>query len=227
MGDLVLGSTERAPGCAPEARVTRSLLGYGVIAGPFYVAVVLVQALLRPGFDVLHVDASLLSIGSWGWVQVANFVLTGAMVIVCSVGVQRALKGGRGGAWAPRLLGLYGAGLVAAGLFAADPMNGFPVGTPLGRPETISWHGILHIFAAAVGFLGLVAASWLLGSRFAAEGRRGWTWFSRGTGVLFMLAFVGVASGSSSSAVVLAFWAALVIAWTWLAALSIELYRRY
>lgn len=228
MSELVFQdkTLERTPACAPEARVTRNLLGYGVLAGPFYVAVVLVQAILRPGFNLLHDDASLLSNGSWGWVQVANFVLTGAMVIACAAGVRRALAGGRGANWAPVLLGLYGLGLIAAGIFTADPMNGFPPGAAAGRPEAISWHGMLHILAAGVGFLGLVAACWVVGSRFAAECRRGWTWFSRLTGLLFLLAFVGVASGSTSPAVVLAFWTALVIAWAWLAALSIELYRR-
>lgn len=228
MSELVLeGRGERTADCATDTRVTRSLLGYGVLAGPFYLVVALAQALLRPGFNLLHDDVSLLSNGAWGWVQVANFVLTGAMVTACAAGVRRALSAGRGGVWAPRLLALYGLGLVAAGIFVADPMNGFPLGTPAGRPATVSWHGILHIFSAGVGFLGLVAACWVIGSRFAAEGRRIWTWFSRMTGVLFLLAFLGVGSGSGSSAVVLAFWAALVIAWGWLAAVSIELYRRY
>ena len=34
------------------AAVTRSLLGWGVVAGPFYVVVGLVLALTRPGFDL-------------------------------------------------------------------------------------------------------------------------------------------------------------------------------
>ena len=39
-------------GCTAEARITRSLLGYGVIAGPFYIVVSLAQALARDGFDL-------------------------------------------------------------------------------------------------------------------------------------------------------------------------------
>jgi uncharacterized protein DUF998 len=226
MSQLVLESEARKADCTPAARVTRSLLGYGVLAGPFYVAVVLAQGLLRPGFDLLHDDASLLSNGSWGWVQVANFMLTGAMVIACAIGLQRALRGGRGATWAPRLLAVYGLGLIAAGVFVADPMNGFPPGTPAGRPLSMTPHGILHIVAAAIAFIGLVAACFVVARRFSAEGRRGWTWFSRLTGIVFLLAFFGVASGSGSAVVVLAFWAGLLLAWGWLASLSIELYRR-
>lgn len=224
MSDLVLRTT-RDTSCDPAARVTRSLLGYGVLAGPVYVITVLVQAALRRGFDLSRHDASLLSNGDLGWVQVANFLITGAMVIACAVGIARALRGGRGATWAPRLLAVYGLGLVGAGVFAADPMNGFPAGAPAGMPEAISTHGLLHIAFAAIGFLGFVAACLVMARRFASTGRRGWSAFSAATGTAFLAAFVGIASGSASSIVVIAFWAALLVAWAWLAALSIDLYR--
>jgi hypothetical membrane protein len=211
--------------CRP-ARVTRSLLGYGALAGPFYVLVALAQAALRPGFDLARDDVSLLSNGQLGWIQVANFVVTGLMVLACAVGVGRALAGGRGATWAPRLLGFYGLGLIGAGVFVADPMNGFPHGTPAGRPETLTLHGTLHVVVAAIGFLGLVAACAVLARRFASEQRRGWAAFSLATAVVFLAGFVGVASGSGSPVMVVAFWAALVVAWTWLGAVSIHLYRR-
>ena len=215
------------PACSPAARVTRSLLGYGVLAGPFYVAVVLVQALLlRPGFDLAHDDVSLLSNGDLGWIQVVNFVATGLMVVACAAGARRALAGGRGATWGPILLAVYGLGMIGAGFFAADPMNGFPAGAPAGRPDVISAHGIVHIVSAAVGFIGLVAACLVLARRYAADGRRDLVAFSIVTGVCFLAAFAGVASGSGAVAVVIAFWAALILAWTWLASVSIDLYRR-
>jgi len=43
---------------------------------------------------------------------------------------------------------------------------------------------------------------------------------------VFLLAFFGLASGSDSPVIVLAFWAALVLAWAWIAALSVRLYRQ-
>lgn len=212
------------PSCDHATRVTRSLLGYGMVAGPFYVAVVLGQALTRPGFNLARDDASLLSNGTLGWIQVANFVLTGLMVVACAVGMRRALAGGRGALWAPLLLGAYGAGLVGAGLFAADPMNGFPPGAPAGRPETITTHGVLHLAFAAVGFLCFVAAAFVLARRFSAQGRRGWAIFSTATGVVFLLAFAGVASGSSSPVVIGGFWVGLVVSWAWIAGISRDLY---
>lgn len=47
-------------------RVTRSLLGYGMLAGPFYVAVSLAQALSRDGFDLTRHAWSLLANGEHG-----------------------------------------------------------------------------------------------------------------------------------------------------------------
>lgn len=217
---------EPAAACEGTDRVTRSLLGYGVLAGPFYVAVVLVQALfVRTGFDLARDDASLLSNGSLGWIQVANFLLTGAMVVLCAVGIRRALAGGRAATWVPILLTVYGLGMIGAGIFTADPMNGFPAGAPAGRPETITLHGMLHIVCAAAGFIGLVAACFVMARRFAREHADTMKWFSILTGIAFLAAFAGVASGSGSPAVVIGFWAGLVVAWTWLATVSVRLYR--
>jgi len=211
--------------CDPAGRVTRSLLGYGVLAGPLYVTVVLAQARLRPGFALAHDDASLLANGALGWIQRANFAVTGLMVIACAVGIGRALASGRGATWAPRLLSLYGAGLIGAGIFAADPMNGFPPGTAAGRPVAVSLPGTLHLVAAGLGFLGLIAATVVLARRFAARGARGWAAGSYATGLLFLAGFAGLASGSSSAAVVLGFWVALLVTWGWLAAVAVRLYR--
>ena len=55
------------------AAVTRSLLRCGVLAGTFYLAVGLIQALLRDGFDLARHPLSLLANGRGGWVQTANF----------------------------------------------------------------------------------------------------------------------------------------------------------
>lgn len=219
------GVPTSARSCDSATRVTRSLLGYGVLAGPLYVVIVLAQALFRPGFDLTRDDASLLSNGALGWIQIANFIVTGAMVIACAIGVQRALKVGPAATWAARLLALYGLGLVGAGLFVADPMNGFPPGAPAGRPASMTLHGTLHIAAAAIAFLCLIAACFVLARRFAGLGQRRWAAASRVTGALFLVGFGGVASGSSSPVVVIGFWVALLVVWGWLAALSLHLCR--
>jgi hypothetical protein len=190
------------PACSPEGRITRSLLGYGVLAGPFYIGVSLAQALTRDGFDLNRHEWSLLANGPGGWVQVVNLVLTGLTVVAAATGFRRAMRDGRAARWAPRLLAVYGVALVAAGGFRADPMNGFPIGTPDGPPVHPTLAGTLHVVVAGgVGFLALVAATWLLAAQFRQNGRRGQAAATRATGVLFLVSFAGIASGSTSPVV--------------------------
>jgi hypothetical protein len=211
--------------CPPLAdRITKSLLGYGVIAGPIYVAVVAAQAATRAGFDPTRHAASQLANGTLGWIQVANFLVTGAMTIAAAVGVRRALGPGRLSAWGSWLIGGYGAGLLAAAVFKADPSDGFPPGTPEGVGE-VSWHGVAHFFSAGVGFACLVAACFVLAARFARDGQRGWAWYSRITAIVFAGSFAAVASGSGGPVVMVVFTAAIVLGWAWLTAVSVKLYR--
>src|SRR5438094_1427603 len=84
---------------------TRALLAGGLVAGPLYVGVSLIQALTRDGFDLTRHTWSLLSNGDPGWIQMANFVLTGALIIACAVGMRQTLRGQRGGTWGPVLVG--------------------------------------------------------------------------------------------------------------------------
>jgi hypothetical membrane protein len=201
--------------CDPAVATTRSLLGWGVVAGPFYVAVSLAQALTRDGFDLTRHPWSLLENGSLGWIQSADFVLTGLMVAAFAVGLARA----GGGRWAPRLLAVYGAGLVGAGILTADPMAGFPVGAD----ETPTWHGALHLAAGGIAFLAMVAACLVLGRRFAAAGQRGWALSARVTGIAFLAAFAGITTGSTAAT--LPFVAGVLLSFGWLAALGVHLYK--
>jgi hypothetical protein len=198
----------------------KSLLVWGVVAGPFYVAVSLAQALTREGFDLTKHAWSLLSNGELGWIQIANFTLTGLMVVAAGVGLRRALTPGRGSKWGPLLIGVYGVSLVGAGIFRADPAQGFPAGTPAEAAE-VSWHGMLHFMAGGIGFLCLIAACLVLGSRFARDGKPGLAWFSRITGIAFLAGFAGIASGSHGP-VTLAFVAAVLLVWSWLTTVSLH-----
>ena len=49
--------------------LTRALLLGGVSAGPLYIALGVLQVLIRPGFDVTRHDLSLMANGSLGWIS--------------------------------------------------------------------------------------------------------------------------------------------------------------
>jgi len=102
---------------------TRSLLAGGVVAGPLFIVVGLLQAFTREGFDLRRHPLSLLSNGDLGWIQVATFVVTGLLFAGAAVGMRRVLHPGRGGTWGPLLVGAVGVGMIAAGVFVADPAD--------------------------------------------------------------------------------------------------------
>ncbi|MDI1465913.1 DUF998 domain-containing protein [Catellatospora sp. KI3] len=214
--------TAAAATCPPlPVRITKSLLGYGVIAGPIYVVTGLAQALTRDGFDLSRHAWSLLANGEHGWIQIANFIVAGLMTVAAAVGLRRALPAGRR-RWAPLLLAGYGLSLVGAGVFRADAVQGFPVGAP--ETTAVSWHGMLHLMLGGIGFGCLVAACFVLARGLARDGARGLARFSRITGVVFPAAFAGIASGSHGPTT-LAFVAAVVLAWAWLSTVSVHFYR--
>jgi hypothetical membrane protein len=193
-----------------------ALLTAGALAGPLYVISGVAQAALRPGFDIRRHAISVLENGDLGWIQVTTFLLTGALTVAGAVGLRRAADTVR----APRLLALYGLGLICAGIFRADPVPGFPPGT---TTSEVSWRGLLHLACGAIGFVGFVGACLVLGRRYARQDRRGWALWSRVTGVLFLAAFVGIASGGGSPVLNLAFTAAVLLGWAWQTAALLDL----
>ncbi|MEU4690469.1 DUF998 domain-containing protein [Actinoplanes sp. NPDC023714] len=106
------------------------LLGCGIVAGPLFLAAGVIQGLTREGFDLTRNAISQLSLGDLGWIQVINFILTGALLIAGATGLRQALRDGPGATWAPRMVAVFGASFLVSAVFDADPGAGFPVGTP-------------------------------------------------------------------------------------------------
>lgn len=210
-----------APTAVTSSNQTTALLTAGVLAGPIFVVTVLAQALTRDGFDPARHPLSLLALGDLGWIQVTNFVACGVLAFASAFGLRRALRGTRAGTWGPILVGTYGVGLVWGGVFSADPAYGFPVGTPDGAPEQLSWHGILHGIAPAVAAVALVAAAFVFARRFAAEGRRGWVAYSIGA-VLLDLGLTSVTFAVDDYRWMLA---GGIVIWTWAAAVTAYVLR--
>lgn len=217
-----IAGAQTSKATSPRNRGTKALLACGLIAGPLYIVVGLAQALTRPGFDITRHDLSLLANGDLGWIQTANFMLTGLLVIAGAGGMRQALPASRGWIVVPLLVGVYGLGPIGAGFFPADPAFGFPPGTPADA-HTIGWHGVGHYISGSTGFLALIAAYFVSARQFAALGRRDWATYSVATGVIFFAAFVGIATGSGQSWSVIGFWIGVVFAWTWISAMAVRL----
>src|SRR5829696_4130173 len=178
------------------AAVTRSLLGWGVVAGPFYVVVGLALAVTRPGFDLTRHPLSVLMLGGHGWMQRANLVLSAVMVLAAAYGMLRTLRNGRGLAMAT-LTGVYGVCLVLSAVFPPDPMSGFPAGS---RGGTVTTGGILHLAFGAVGFLALAAATFAYARWCTSRGESFRGRLGTGCGTVILLGFVGGATLAPSAA---------------------------
>ena len=206
-----------------KAEQTKLMLTGGVLAGPIYIIVGIAQILTRDGFDITRHPLSMMSLGDPGWIQIANFIVTGLLVIAGALGLRGLAQADKLLRWGALLLGIYGLGVIGGGLFLTDPAIGFPPGTPDTYPQTMSWHGLLHFIFGQIGFLALIVASFVYARYFAKNGLGGWAMFSALTGVIFLFAIVAsvvTSAGDSSTWGLLGLYVAVVLAWIWLAALS-------
>src|SRR5690554_3567114 len=152
------------------AAVTRSMLGWGVVAGPFYIVFGLVLALTRDGFSLGRDALSLLLLGDLGWLQWLNLVLSGLMCVVAAVGMLRTPRWPRLAAW---LVGVYGVCLVFGAVFPPDATAHFPTGA--GGGETTA-AGMVHLVAGGVGFLSMAAAALVAAGWLRRRSARAATW---------------------------------------------------
>ena len=194
------------------------MLGWGVIAGPFYLIFGLILALTRPGFDLTRDALSLLLLGAGGWLQALNLILAGAMTVVAAIGLARTPRWPRGAAL---LVGIYGLCLLLSVVFPPDATPDFP---PDGGGGTFSTSGILHVVFGGIGFLSLGSAAIVAVAWHLRRSVRGAV-LSVVAGVVVIVGFIGGGALSQMPLGVALLWIAVVAGWAWLAATCIVAYR--
>jgi len=158
-----------------DLRSTSILFSAGIIAGPLFIVVSLFQAFSRDGFDMVRHPASLLSLGDWGWIQIADFVLSGLLFIACAIGSRRVLSPGIGRKWVRVCLPFS----VSPWLWAASSL---PTRDLVSRRVRLREYrqrraGItVHGFAPILGFGALTTALFILARRFGSQKQLGWMW---------------------------------------------------
>ncbi len=206
------------------------LLAAGMIGPLLFILVFLIAGAIRPDYNPLRQPVSSLSIGPSGWIQKASFIITGSLIFAFAIGLQRLLKGPGGSFWGPLLIALVGLGLFGAGLFVADPMNGYPPGTPL-VPGVRTTHGQLHDLFGVPVFLGLPIGCLVFGRYFWKRGQRAWTAYSLISGLFMFATFVLAGMGFSQVgglAGVAGVFQRLSIGsgWIWIALLAFQFWRK-
>jgi hypothetical protein len=216
----------------PGSGLQRRLLACGEIGPPLFVAVFLVESVIHPpGYNPLRHTVSAFVLGGFGWVQRANFLVTGGLLLAFAFGLRLALRRYGAGRWVPALVGLLAIGLIGSAVFTPDPVSSgvtasapYPLGTPVVTDRTL--HGILHDLFGTPVFLGLPIACCVLAYRFAAAGRKGWASYSVVTAATFLTGFVLTSMALAPSPALLPPVGGLlqrltiVVGWAWLTALA-------
>ena len=209
---------------ARSIRTVRLLLGCGAVAGPLFVVAFLAEGAMRPGYDPVRVPVSSLALGTDGWMQVANFILTGALMLGYAQGLRRKESMlPTGSRWGPRLVAVLAVGLIGAGVFVTDPVNGY---MPEPVPAT-SVHGGLHVLFSLFVFVPLAVAGVVFGRRFGRTNERGWAVYSVATGGLVaagLAVFWAAGSGTALEPLTgLVQRLTIAVGWGWLSALALHL----
>lgn len=203
-----------------QSNSSRALLRCGMVVGPFYLVVGLAQALVREGFDLRRHSLSVLANGPRGWIQTANLALSGLMVVAAAIGFQKALRPqSRIAGW---VLSLFGIGMLVGAVFPADPVDGFPLGTPEGPPTTISTPGAIHFLGGALGFLALAVSCFVVGVALFRRRNRGMAALSFVAGASVMAGFAMPALLPATGPVA-GIWFSVIVGWSWLAVTSVHL----
>jgi hypothetical membrane protein len=208
--------------------VMKKLLYAGVVGPLLFIVVFLIEGLTRPGYSAWRHYVSQLATGDGGWVQVANFLVCGGLMVTFAIGLRHVLQGSRGSIGAPVLFGLFGASLLVAGIFVTDPALGYPVGAA--QVHTV--HGMIHGLAGLAAFSLLPAAAFVMARYFASmPGARRWVIYSAGIGILLVVCFI--ASTTVSTLDERGVWPnaptgflqriAIIGGWTWISIVALHL----
>jgi hypothetical protein len=108
-----------------------------------FVATFTAQGWMYPGYSWTGMFVSELSLGPHGWVQILNFVLTGALVLVFGHGLRAHFSTGAASRAGPVLVQCMGVSLMVSGPFTTDPS------ALTGQPTA---HGLVHGIFGAVFF---------------------------------------------------------------------------
>jgi hypothetical protein len=193
------------------------LLSAGGFAGVVFCGAATYGILTRPGFDLNRHAVSNLSLGEGGWTMVVAFILSGVLTLLCAIGLARVMSEGRGQRAIPILVGLYGLGLIIAGIFPAPAGYGFPAGTPEDQVPSMTPSAIIHSIGFMVAFSSLIAACFVAALRLS-----GFPSLMALVAGISMPLLVGLGMANLLAPGV-AFFVAAIVGWVWLGAVAMQI----
>jgi hypothetical protein len=143
----------------------------GMLAPVLFVAVFTLEGWLRPGYDPITTYVSALSLGPRGWVQIANFIVLGLLMLIFTRAVAAEFQTGKASRW-----GLIFLTVIAFLFIVSGPLVMDPTGTLLSQ---VTVHGTIHGLAGGIIFLLMPVSCFVYLRRFRQD--PAWHSFQWGT----------------------------------------------
>lgn len=193
------------PSGQTKSRVVPAELACGVAAGPLFVSGFTAIGARRVGYDWRRQAVSSLADDGSGWLQRANFIVTGSLYCIAAHGLARTPKQTAGPRVIAALMFVAGGGLIGSGVFVTDPAAGF---RPSPRdhdqadcpPSVVpTREGRLHNVCAIPIFVGIPIAALTCATSAAGNGEYRWASYSAGSAIAMTSATVlfGAAFGGA------------------------------
>jgi Protein of unknown function (DUF998) len=132
---------------APGVRQSLALrLWVGIIAPILFATVFTIDGALTPGYSAYNEAISYLDLGTYGWIQRANFIVFGLLLMAFTVGYVKHMRSILEGRWLYTIASLFvlsDLGWIMGGLFVPNPYL---------APQN-SGHALLHQVASIIVFL--------------------------------------------------------------------------
>ena len=177
----MISSTAPEQTAARRRRVELAAVA-GMTGAALFVSVFTVYGWLYPGYSATSMFVSELSLGAYGWIQVLNFVLTGALVLMFGRGLAAHFSTGAASRTGPVLVQGIGVSLIASGAFNTDPSAMF---------GQTSAQGVVHGILGAIVFTFAPLSCFVFYRRFRSDPAwrplAGWTLLS---GIVLTLGIV-------------------------------------
>src|ERR1017187_9942167 len=175
-------------------KTTKWLLTCGQLGCFLFIVLFLIQGQLRDAYSPLKFPISSLSIGHYGWIQRANFLISGSLIFLFAIGFRRATPILKSSLWTSRLIGAVGLGLFGAGLFSSDPVYGYPMSEHI-RIAQFTITGHLHDFFSILVFVCLPICCFKMRNRFMEFNNKKWATYTLISVIGMLTCFIIAAVG--------------------------------
>lgn len=200
-----------------------------MVGSALFVSVFTLEGYIRLGYDPRSAFVSELSLGARGWIQIANFIATGLLVLLFTRAIAAEFNAGRASKAGPILLTIVGFSLLLSGPFVMDPAS-----TPR---DVMSLRSRLHWGFGALVFSLSPVSCFVFWNRFRQDPKwQSLAWWTLAVAVITSAAVILMSIGPTRPPAPPNAWnewsgliqrAVLIPYFAWLFAFAMSLYRRH